>query len=244
MSTNSVIESVDEYCKRLWMALHKLPTAERDDFIREVRSHILERVEAEPVVTADVLADIFRAVGEPKELAAQYRTQTMLREATRSDVPWVRRPWILLLATLRWGVTSIAGVVAFFVAVFGYGCAVVFYLCALLKAVFPSHIGLWLTGQHTLSLGYWNGHVSGAEVYGISTRPPHSFVVVGTLGPADGPVRELLGYWVIPLGFLCGLVFLLATSMVARWFIARFNRGKNWNASLSYETSVPYSSRT
>jgi hypothetical protein len=226
------------------MALHKLPTAERDDFIREVRSHILERVEAEPEITADGLAAIFRAVGEPKELAAQYRTQTMLREATRSDVPWVRRPWILLLATLRWAVTSVAGVVAFFATVIGYGSALVFYLCALLKAVFPSHIGLWLIGQHMIGLGYWNGHISGAEVYGMSVRPPHTFVLVGTPGPVDGPVSELLGYWIIPLGFLCGLVFLVATSLVARWFIARFNRGRKWNASLSYETSVPHSSRT
>ena len=81
MSTNSVTESVDEYCKRLGKALYKLPNPERDDFIREVRSHILERVEAEPEVTAEVLDGIFRAVGEPKALAAEYRTQAMLREA-------------------------------------------------------------------------------------------------------------------------------------------------------------------
>ena len=87
MSTNSVTESVDEYCRRLGKALHKLPTPERDDFIQEVRSHILERVEAEQAVTAEVLAEIFRAVCEPKALAAEYRTQAMLREATHSNAP-------------------------------------------------------------------------------------------------------------------------------------------------------------
>lgn len=153
MSTNSVTESVDEYCKRLGKALHKLQTPERDEFIREVRSHILERVEAEPEVTAEVLAEIFRAVGEPKALAAEYRTQAMLREATRSDVPWVLRPYVLLRTTLRWGVTSIAGMVAFLFTIIGYGCAVVFYLCALLKPAFPTHIGLWSAAQHTLTLG-------------------------------------------------------------------------------------------
>jgi uncharacterized membrane protein len=243
VSTNNVTESVDEYCKRLWKALHNLPTPEREDFIREVRSHILERVEAEPEVTADVLTKIFRAVGEPKELASEYRTQAMLREATRSDAQWVLRPWVLLRATLRWGVTSIAGLVAFLVTVIGYGCAVVFYLCALLKPIFPTHIGLWLAAQHTLSLGYWNGRLSGAEVYGMSLRPPISFVLLGTLGPTGGPIRELLGYWIIPIGFLCGALFFLATSMFTRWFIARFNRRKKWTASPSHATSIPQSSQ-
>jgi len=243
VSTNSVTESVDEYCKRLGKALHKLQTPERDEFIREVRSHILERVEAEPEVTAEVLAEIFRAVGEPKALAAEYRTQAMLREATRSDVPWVLRPYVLLRTTLRWGVTSIAGMVAFLVTVIGYGCAVVFYLCALLKPVFPRHIGLWLAAQHTVSLGYWNGRFSGAEFYGISIRPPTSFVLFGTLGPTGGPVHELLGNWLIPLGFMCGALFFLATSMVAQWFIARFSRRKKWTAPLSHASSIPQSSR-
>lgn len=243
MSTNSATESVNEYCQRLWKALHKLPNQERDDFIREVRSHILERLDAEPEVTADVLAEIFRAVGEPKELATEYRTQAMLREATRADAPWVLRPWVLLRATLRWGVTSIVGLVAFLVTVIGYGCTVVFYLCALLKPFFPTHIGLWLTAQHTLSLGYWNGRFSGSEVYGISMRPPYSFVLVGTLGPTDGPVRELLGNWLIAVCFLCGALFFLATSMFVRWFIARFSRRKKWTASPSHAASVPQSSR-
>jgi len=243
MSTNSVTESVDEYCQRLWKALHKLPTPERDDFIREVRSHIWERVEAEAEVTADVLTKIFRTVGDPMELAAEYRTQALLREATRKKAPWMLRPWVLLRATLRWGVTSVVGLVAFLVTAFGYGCTLAFYLCALLKPFFPSRIGLWLAAQHTLSLGYWNGRYSGAEVYGLSVRPPTSLVVLGTLGPTDGPVRELLGNWLIAVCFLCGALFFLATSMVARWFIAKFSRRKKWAASISRATSIPQSSR-
>jgi hypothetical protein len=90
--TNDVIESIDEYCKRLSKTLHKVPAQERDDLVREVRSHVLERVEAEPRITPEILAEILRAVGEPKELAAEYLTQTMLREATRGEALWVLRP--------------------------------------------------------------------------------------------------------------------------------------------------------
>ena len=241
-ANNDVIESVNEYCKRLWKALHKLPSAERDDFVREVRSHILERVEAEPRVTPEILTEILRAVGEPKELAAEHRTQGMLREATRRGAPWVLRPWVLLRATLRWGLTGMAGLVAFFAAVTGYGCAAVFLLCALLKPVFPARIGLWLAPLHTVSFGYWNGRLSGTEVYGISVRPPVSFVL-GTVGSTDGPIRELLGNWLIPVSILCGALFFLATSIVARSLIGRFTRKRKWNASLPYATSITQSGR-
>lgn len=238
MPTNDVIESIEEYCKRLSEALHKLPTPEREELIREVRSHIFERVEAEPEVTTEALTKILREVGEPKELAAEYRTQAALSEATRSEATSVLRPWMLLRATLSWGLTSMTGLVAFLVTVAGYGCALVFYLCALLKPFFPSRIGLWLAAQRTLSLGYWNGRLTGAEVYGMSVRPPNSFVVLGTLGPVDGPVRELLGHWLIPVSFLCGAVFCVATSIFTRWFITKFRSKKKWSARLPHATSM------
>ena len=242
MPDNHVIEAVDEYCKRLSKALHKVPSPERDDFVREVRSHILERVNAKSEITAHALTEIFRAVGEPRELAAEYRTQAMLREATRDKASWLMRPWVLLRTTLRWGLTSLTGLVVFFVTLIGYGCTIVFYLCALLKPIFPSRIGLWLAAQHTLSLGYWNGRSSETEVYGLSVRPPISFVF-GTLGPTDGPIRELLGYWLIPVGFLCGALFFIAITIFVRWLIGRFRRKQIWDAQISYVTSVPQSGR-
>jgi uncharacterized membrane protein len=232
MPANDVTGAAEQYCRRLWKALQKVPSPEREEIVREVRSHILERVEAEPKITQEVLAKILQAVGDPKELAAEYRTQAMLRQATRS-----RSPWVLLRATLRWAAKSLAGFVAFLATAMGYGCAAVFFLCALLRPVFPSRIGLWLAPQRTLSFGYWNGRLSGAELYGISVRPPFSFVL-GTLGPTDGPVRELLGVWFIPVGVLCGALSLLATSIVARWLIRKFSRKKRWNASLGYAEPI------
>jgi len=230
MPANDVMEAIDQYCNRLWKALHKVPSLDRDEIVRDVRAHILERVEADPRVTEQVLAKILQAVGDPKELASEYRTQTVLRQATYS-----RSPWALLRATLRWAATSVIGVVAFLSTVIGYGCATVFFLSAFLKPMFPSRFGLWLAPQHTLCFGYWNAH-SGTELYGISVRPPASFVL-GTLGPTDGPVRELLGAWLSPVGVLCGVLSFLATSLIARWLIRRFSQNKKWSASLSYAKS-------
>jgi uncharacterized membrane protein len=152
MPDADVVDAIDEYCNRLRNALHKVPSPERDEIVREVRGHIFERVEAEPVVTKPVLTGILRAVGDPKELASEYRTQAALRQATSS-----RSPWVLLGATLRWAATSAVGVLAFLATMIGYGCAMVFFLCAFLKPIFPSRIGLWLAPHHTVCFGYWNG---------------------------------------------------------------------------------------
>jgi len=201
---------------------------------RNVRSHILERVEAEG---QDVGA-ILQAVGDPKHLASEYETQALLRHAVKSQSPWV-----LLRTTRRWAMTGVAGTVAFLVTLVGYGSATVFYLCALLKPLFPSRIGLWLAPQQTLTFGYWNGRLSGTELYGVSVRPPGS-LVLGTLGPTDGPVRELLGYWVVPVGVVGGVLLVLATTLVTRWLVVRFGQR---NASLSLVELLavrPVASRT
>jgi uncharacterized membrane protein len=231
MPTDDVMDAIDQYCNRLWKALHKVPSPDRDEIVREVRGHILERLEAEPRVTEQVLTEILRAVGDPTELASEYRTQAVLRQARHS-----KSPWALLRATLRWAATSVIGVVALLATVMVYGCATAFFLCAFLKPMFPSRIGLWLAPQHTLCFGYWNGRLSGTELYGISVRPPASFVL-GTLGPTDGPVRELLGPWLSPMGVLCGVLCFLATSLITQWLIRRFTQNRKWSASLSYAKS-------
>ena len=228
MPTDEVARSIDQYCARLGKALQGVPPAERDDLITEVRTHILERLEAQEDVTAPAVEDVLRAVGEPAELASEYRTDAMLHRAMRSS-----SPWLLVHATLRWAMTGVAGVVAFLAVVVGYGSAAVFMLSALLKPLLPSRIGLWLGPEQTLTFGFWNGRLSGGEMYGISMRPPASFVL-GTLGTTDGPVRDLLGVWLIPIGIVCGFLLFFATTLVARWWIAKFSRTR-WKGSPALE---------
>jgi uncharacterized membrane protein len=137
-------------------------------------------------LSEQAINEILRAVGDPNELASQSKTEAMLKRAVTS-----KSPWVILRSTLRWAMTGAAGVIAFLLTLTGYGCAAVCYLCALLKPVFPSRIGLWLAPDHMITLGYRASGFS-AEMYGISVRPPASFVL-GTLGPTEGPARELLG---------------------------------------------------
>ncbi len=225
MSAEPAVEAVERYLETLRRALGGLPAAERDEIVLEMRTHLLERIEdaADPGTVDAVLA----AVGDPKELAAQYRTQTMLRRAAAS-----RSPILLLRTTLRWATTGVAGIFAFLLAVAGYGTALVFYLSALMKPFFPARIGLWLGPGSALTFGYWNGGLP-AEAFGTALGSP-GFCVLCKVGPSAEPLRELLGVWLIPIGIVSGLAFGLATTRGVRWFIARFGlrggRASPWSA--------------
>ncbi len=216
MLSDDMLQAIDHYCERLRKALAKAPAAERDEIVEDVRHHVLERVDAEGHVTGQALDAVLRAVGDPNDLASEYRMHAMLRHASAS-----RSPLILLNTTIRWATTGVVGMTAAVITLVGYGCAAVFYLSAFLKPFFPSRIGLWLGPRHTVTFGYWNGRLSETEVYGISLRPPASFVL-GTLSPTDGPVRDLLGIWLVPVAVVCGVFAMLATTLFARWFIGRF----------------------
>lgn len=228
MCADNVDIRIEEYLACLQKNLSKLPNAERDELIEEMRCHILERIADEDQVSGDVVSRVLTAVGEPKQLASQYETEYMLRQAARS-----RSPLVLLGSTLKWGTKGITGFVAFAVTLAGYGCAAVGYLCALLKPILPERIGLWLSPEHTLTLGFWNGRLSGTEVYGISVRPPISFVL-GTQSATNGPVREISGPWFFPVSLMVGLLFVVGTTYFTRWYIKRFGWRTSAPALLVY----------
>lgn len=143
MSDDNPTVRVNLYLVRLRKALADVPSSERDEMVEEIRSHILERIEAEGPVTEQVVDKVLWAVGDPEELASEYKTEAMLRRAAGS-----KSPWLLLRTTLRWATTGIAGCIAFLITSVGYGCAAVCYLCGFLKPVFPAHVGLWLGARH------------------------------------------------------------------------------------------------
>jgi hypothetical protein len=218
--TDSETAAIEQFLARLGRAFDHMPAAERDEMVAEARGHLLERLEAEPDA-ADAVGRALRAFGDPEELAAQHRTATLLRRAAAS-----RSPWTVVRGALRWARTSVAGFVTFLLMVAGYGSAAVCYLSVFLKPILPERIGLWLRQeQQILTLGYWDGRLAGSHVYGISVRPPASFVL-GTLSPTEGPMRELLGPWLFPVGVVVGGLFVIATTLATRWAIRRYGLRK------------------
>jgi uncharacterized membrane protein len=205
---------VDGYCARLRAALGRLPAGQREDFVQEMRSHVLERAREEEPLTRDGLAGILERLGDPRELAAAYELDALLDRAEGS-----RSPGLLLRASLRWARTGLAGLGVFVLTTAGYGCALVCYVCAVLEPFFPTRFGLWQGVGSRLTFGFWSGRL-GDEVYGIAVQPG-SFVL-GTLGPAEGPLRDVLGMWIVPIGLVLGAALGLGTTFASRSLIRRF----------------------
>lgn len=83
----------------------------------------------------------------------------------------------------------------------GYSVAIGFLVCAVAKPLHPTHVGLW-----------WN-------------TQSHTPVGLGFLWPEPSE-REVLGWWIIPMGLgLCCLMFFLTTRF-ARWNIRRMRRSR------------------
>jgi hypothetical protein len=191
-------QAIDTYLKVLRKRLRGLSETVSDDVVKEIRSHILEKAslggEVTPVSVAAVLSDL----GGPEELASQYVTDDLLARAQVA-----RSPWLLIQSLFRWASLSLVGLCMLTFALLGYFLAGSFALCALLKPFHPNAAGLWLLPDP-------------ADAYSVSLRlgfgPP----------PADG--RELLGWWIVPIGlaFSMGLVFL--TFHFGLWGIRRFWR--------------------
>ena len=213
MTSDSDRQAIDDYLARLRRGLRRLPASEKDEIVAEIRGHVLERVEARGDEGERFVDEVLRAIGDPAQLAAQYETQALLRQAAST-----RSPWRLLRTTLRWARQGVAGASVFVLTLLGYGAALVCYACAIAKPVFPSHIGMWLTPEQTVTIGYWSGRLP-SELMGL-TVGPRGLAVFGTLGPTQGPVRELLGPWLIPAGIVAGFLCAAATTWCVRWLAA------------------------
>lgn len=173
---------LDTYLTTLRMHLAPLTIAEREEIVREITAHVRDSAEESGAPLASVLARL----GPAEALAAQYRNGLLIRQASRSFSPLV-----LLRATLRLASKGIAGIVVFFLAVFGYAVGGGLVLTALLKPILPANTGTWVRDGHVVSSGV--------------LFPP----------PAP-PAHEILGMSYILVALVAGSLTLLFTTWAIR----------------------------
>lgn len=101
-------------------------------------------------------------------------------------------PPLLLHATFQWALTGIRGFLAFLTLLLGYAFGLGFLICAILKPFLPSQVGLWLD-------------------------PPAFTLGVLTAAPRGG--RELLGWWIVPIGWILGPLLLIGTTRLVQWLL-------------------------
>jgi uncharacterized membrane protein len=182
MSTEHQIEN---YLAKLGVHLGPLTLAEREEIVREIRAHIRDSVEETGATVDTVLARL----GSPAALAVQYRDGLLITKASRSFSPIT-----LLRATLRVATKGVAGVVVFFLGVFGYACGGGLVLTALVKPILPGNTGVWVE----------DGHFSSS---GVLFPPP------------PPPAHEILGMGYILIALVVGSLTLLLTTWAIRMFL-------------------------
>lgn len=173
-----------------------LAPAQADDALREVESHIRERLAGE--AEGDERATVERVLmelGAPLRVAQAYSSEMTLDEAVTTGrfVPMLRAVWHL-------ATTSVFGF-GWAVAVFiGWVLGISLVLIAPIKVLFPNNVGVF----------YVNGqfHSAGA-----------------TFGLPPGTEAHPFGYWIVPVAAMAGVGILVVTQRLSRrvlgWLRAR-----------------------
>jgi len=169
----------------------------KDQDVREIIDELRSHVlDKAPAGLDTALASL----GSPEELARQYVTDDLLARAEVS-----RSPLRILDSLFRWASLSAAGFFVLLGSIGGYFLGAASILCALLKPFFPRNTGLWVipdgAGDSEISLRL-----------GLSGAPP------------DG--RELLGWWIIPIGLTVGCALVILTTRFALWCVRQYRRSR------------------
>lgn len=189
--------AIERYLDRVRTSLRGMPGPEIEDILLELRGHIAERLESQGSLEAAL-----QSLGDPGELARQYRTESVTARAECSSSPLA----ILHgLALLRRG--SAAGWLALALAAFGYAWGLALGAAAIEKILSPHDVGLW----------YRPGSLSLPRITVDGPGPPGA--------------REMLGWWFVPLGLAaCGALVFLA-GQFGSWWIRRSRGARRTRAA-------------
>lgn len=190
-------QRIDAYLKALRARLRGMNAEAVREITDELRGHIAERVSTSGKTPTTIEA-VLAALGSPEELASQYMTDELLARAEVS-----RSPFRILESLFRWATLSVAGFLVLLGSLAGYGLGVVLLLCALLKPFHPHTAGLWLIPD-----------------------TPNDLAVSLRLGFGSAPTsgREVLGWWIVPLGLVVGCGLVTLTTRASLWCTRRYRR--------------------
>lgn len=178
--------AVERYLERVREGLRGMPRADIDDIVKELHAHIEERSEGEGNPESAL-----RSLGDPVELARQYRNERMAARVACSRSPLVVLHSLVLLRD-----RSVAGWTVLLLAALGYAWAIVFGAAAIEKVFEPRDVGLWLDP------GAWLPRLR-------------------VDGPGPPGTRELLGWWMVPVALVACAILVSLTRRFGLWWIHR-----------------------
>ena len=193
-------QRIETYLTRLRVRLRSISESDVREIVEELRSHILDKASVSGEVTAGAVDAALAALGSPEELAGEYMTDNLLARAEVS-----RSPVRILGSLFRWASLSVAGFFVFLSSVVGYFLGVALILCALLKPLHPRTAGLWT-------------YPDGAGGFTTSLR-------LG-FGSAPAGGRDVLGWWIVPIGLVVGCALVMLTTRFALWCVRQYRRSR------------------
>jgi len=195
---DEVQQRIEAYLGKLRGHLRGVNDAEVREIVEELRGHVVEKAgEGGEITVAGVEAALAR-LGSPEELASQYLTDNLLARAEIS-----RSPFQILKSLFRLASLSVAGFFLLLGSLVGYISGAVFMLVAVAKIFHPRTAGLWRIP-------------SGSDDYEISFR-----LGFGSI-PAGG--QDVLGWWIVPIGWVAGAALVIFTTLIAIWFVGQYRK--------------------
>jgi hypothetical protein len=191
---------VEAYLGRLRRRLRGLTDEHAREIVEELRSHITDKAAAAGEATAASVDAALAALGSPEELAGQYVMYDLMARAEVS-----RSPVRILESLFRWASLSVAGFFVLLGTIVGYGLGVAFLLSAALKPFHPQTGGLWVIPD-------------GNSDIVLSLRMGFGSVPAGS--------RDLLGWWIVPVGLVVGCGLVMLTTRFALWCARRYRESR------------------
>jgi hypothetical protein len=192
-------QKIEAYLANLRAQLRGFNDQQVAEILAELRSHILDKLDIAGDATPSQVDAVLAALGTPDELAGQYITDSVLARAEVS-----RSPLRILASLFRWASLSFAGFFVLLGSVLGYFFGAVFVLVAIMKPFHPQTAGLWL-------------------LHDATGDPEFSFRLGFGTVPAG---RDLLGWWIVPLGLLAGCALVTLTTRFALWCARQYRRSR------------------
>jgi hypothetical protein len=196
---NDANQKIEAYLAKLRAQLRGFNHQQVAEIVAELRSHIVDKLEIAADATPSQVDVVLAALGTPEDLAGQYITDNALARAEVS-----RSPLRILESSFRWASLSVSGFFVLLGSVLGYFFGAVFILVAVLKPFHPQAAGLWLlhdaTGDSEFSFRMGFGSV-----------------------PAG---KDLLGWWIVPLGLIFGCALITLTTRFALWCARQYRSSR------------------
>jgi uncharacterized membrane protein len=168
-----------------------LPADVVRDAVREIESHVRERVAAADAAPneRDVVERILSELGPPLRVAQAYSAERTIDEAVATG-----RFVSIIRAVSHLAVSTIGGFFAALGLLVGYLTAFCFVALAVLKPIFPNNVGIQFV---------------------------HGFPVALSAHFPVSPDTDLRGgYWIIPFALFIGLAIFVATQRGARRYLS------------------------